>query len=196
MWLLPGEVLPELVRPRRMSFLPEIWSSHIMQTYRELPTISRMVKGAEVEAAMGILLASKATDEGVSAYDFTCMQFKVKCDYDASQLRYKVVVQWGDPRGDCEERRGYALAINDDDEIKDVASFANRAKEIMDQITIRGELYFFKLHKYFPKKLKQVRSHRDGKVTVEFKNGRTVEGHEAQLDDKEFLAACVMVYDL
>jgi hypothetical protein len=181
-----------------MSFLPllpSLWAGNIMDMAKKTTVMGSMIKTAEIESAMMLILSRKATEENVSAYDFTCMQFKVASRYNIAQARFDIDVSWGDPHGEYEDRRGWAVAVNDD-RMEELGSFAKIMGTYMDQIKIRGELFFFKLHKHFPKKLKHVNTLRDGKVVVEFKNGRTVETHESRLDDAEFLAECVMVHDL
>lgn len=175
-------------------FLPSLWSDHIMKVMKSNISMAAM-KPSAIETAMMRMLASKAQDEGVSTEHFALMNFRAKSDYDINHQHYRIRIDWRDPTGEYEERRGYDYAV-DDRVMEDLGLFAEQVRHFMDQIKIRGELFFFKLHKHFPKKLKQVHTLRDGKIVVEFKNGRTVESHESRLDDKEFLAECVMIHDL
>ncbi len=158
-------------------------------------TAMSSLKTPAVEAAMLHMLATKAKEEDVDPGDFNAMEFRVGHMYDAARAGYLVKTSWCDPL-DNTFRREIDVMIGDEVSLNDIGLFAEAVRSLMDQIKIRGELFFFKLHKHFPKKLKQVHTLREGKIVVEFKNGRTVESHESRLDDREFLAECVMVHDL
>lgn len=122
------------------------------------------------------------------------MQFRVDCHVDVASYSYMLRCAWKDPF-DGELVRNFMLRINEYDlENHDVLT-----QEILmsiDSINMRGELFFFKLHKHFPNRIDKVRCDKDGRVHVKFKNGRELSVDEQNLDSIEFLATCGMVYDL
>jgi hypothetical protein len=73
--------------------------------------------------------------------------------------------------------------------------------ELTDRLDLRGELYYLRLYPRFKERLSSVTVFRDieratNRVEVLFKNGRKVETDEANINDDEFLAKCIMVNDL
>jgi hypothetical protein len=121
------------------------------------------------------------------------MQFKIECHYDISYDCRILRMGWSDPESGY--RRGMQVQIDENLE----SSPEYLAKEIMmsiEQINLRGELFYFKLHHHFPNRIENVRCSKDGRVTVVFKNGRSLSTDEADLDSTEFLATCGMIYDL
>lgn len=68
--------------------------------------------------------------------------------------------------------------------------------DTVTRAALRGELFYFKLHRHFPNRIEKVNCTRDGTITVTFKNGRTLSTNEVDLDSTEFLATCGMIYDL
>ena len=66
---------------------------------------------------------------------------------------------------------------------------------------LRAELHFFRLHKLFPDRIKEVLMQRrvetdDDLVCVIFKNGHKVVRPEEETTSDEFMALCGMLYDL
>jgi len=71
-----------------------------------------------------------------------------------------------------------------------------KVEEIMTNLSLRGELFFFKLAKHFPRHLKEVKCDGNGGLTVVFKNGHTIDSPEVSIETPDFLAKCGMIYDL
>jgi len=124
------------------------------------------------------------------------MNFHVECDYDITRDATMLRVGWRDDE-DGSMRRGFQLML--DDGLLSRSNTDRLLEEIqmsIEQINLRGELFYFKLHRHFPNRIENVRCSKDGRVTVTFKNGRVLSTNEADLDSTEFLATCGMVYDL
>lgn len=74
--------------------------------------------------------------------------------------------------------------------------FVKEIYEVLEQLNIRGELFFMRLHRTFPGRIDKVQCNEDGHIDVRFKNGHTLTTDDDHIDSQEFLAACAMVYDL
>jgi hypothetical protein len=122
------------------------------------------------------------------------MQFRVDSQYDAARDGFLLRVAWRDPEtNSCV--RSMSMQVDRFD-LEDRDHLHRRILVTIDDINLRGELFFFKLHKHFPNWIAKVRCDRDGRVHVKFKNGRELSVDEQELDSLEFLATCGMVYDL
>jgi len=122
------------------------------------------------------------------------MQFRVDCHRDMQRMGYALRCRWKDPF-DGSLVRGFELLLDDWDS-KDRDRLQRDILVSIDSINLRGELFFFKLHKHFPNRIEKVRCEQNGQVHVMFKNGRELSVDAQNLDSVEFLATCGMVYDL
>lgn len=122
------------------------------------------------------------------------MQFRVDCHRDMQRMAYALRCQWKDPF-DGSLVRAFELLLDDWD-LKERDHLQRNILVSIDNINLRGELFFFKLHKHFPNRIEKVRCEPSGRVHVMFKNGRELSVDEQNLDSVEFLATCGMVYDL
>lgn len=142
-------------------------------------------------------LCQKAMSEDLSGDVIQKMGFKLDTEYSIVDMTYIVRLAWRDP--DSDRRRAATLKV-DESTMSDTYSresfFNDLREQFMDMISIKGELYYFKLHKHFPNALDKVSCGKDGRVTVVFNNGRVLTTEEAKVDSTEFLATCGMVYDL
>jgi hypothetical protein len=139
------------------------------------------------------MLRDKCARENIEEAIFKKMDFKVDAQYSITHMAMIVRVAWKDPDGD--KRRSVQVLI-DDNVSSDIGIFAQEVKSLVDNLSLKGELYFFKLDRHFKNRVEKVVCDKDGSVTVLFKNGHMVEGKEHRLDSTEFLATCAMVYDL
>jgi len=122
------------------------------------------------------------------------MQFKVDCHYRMESMQTELRIAWRDPDGG-DSRRSLSMLL-DDREIEWHGKVEDIIRMNLEQINLRGELFFFRLHRHFPDRIKEVKCSGSGMVTVRFNNGRELSVDESALDSTEFLATCGMVYDL
>lgn len=122
------------------------------------------------------------------------MNFRVECHYDMHRMGTRLRCAWRDPF-DGSHVRNFDMLI-DDYSMDDTDDLQGRILLSIDNINLRGELFFFKLHKHFPNRIDKVRCDGHGHITVTFKNGRELVTDEQDIDSIEFLATCGMVYDL
>lgn len=122
------------------------------------------------------------------------MEFRVDCHYAIERDCLQLLIAWRDPET-LGHTRNMTMQIFPHD-IETRENLCERILMTIDSINLRGELFFFKLHKHFPNYVERVLCSRDGTVTVYFKNGRILSVSEQDLDSTEFLATCGMVYDL
>lgn len=138
-------------------------------------------------------LKQKAAHERVSDADYVSMRFVAEVMYNAVRGQRELRIGWRAPNG--EHRRGLSHMLHDDS-FDDSTIRGREICDVVDQLSIRGELHYFKLHTHFPNHLSGVRCLGSGRVRVCFKNGQTVDTEEDNLLNKDFLATCSMVYDL
>jgi len=143
--------------------------------------------------------AISAIDHVAQAQNFPAervkaMRFHVDCQYRIESDEVVLRVAWRDPDGDnirsFSQLLGRDLLADRRDSLYEVLRMS------VEQINLRGELFYFKLHKHFPNRIESVKCNRAGEVTVTFKNGRSLTTDDAALDSTEFLATCGMIYDL
>lgn len=142
-----------------------------------------------------LALKQVAQDQNFPEARLKAMRFQIECSFDVTRYATVLRMQWRDPDGDGV--RGLEHLRTDTDlASRDPASIFKELKMAIEQINLRGELFYFKLHRHFPNRIEAVVCDRQGRVTVKFKNGRSLTTNEADLDSTEFLATCGMVYDL
>ena len=146
-----------------------------------------------VRAAM-LQLKAMTAEKNVPERIVKAMQFRVDCQYRIDRMQTELRVAWRDPDGG-DGRRALSMLI-DDIELRPAARVEDIIRMNLEQINLRGELFFFKLHRHFPDRIKEVKCNAAGMVTVRFTNGRELSVDESALDSTEFLATCGMVYDL
>ncbi len=139
-------------------------------------------------------LRAMAADQHIPERIVKGLQFKVDCHYRHTSMQTELRVAWRDPEGG-DSRRSLSMLI-DDMELRPRDRVEDIIRMNLEQINLRGELFFFKLHKHFPDRIKEVKCNSAGLVTVRFNNGRELSVDEGALDSTEFLATCGMVYDL
>lgn len=140
-----------------------------------------------------VALKGLAIEQNFPEHRLKAMQFRVECVNDPTRMQKMLRVAWRDP--ESSERRGMTQLI-DEELIRDVEQLHRMIYMSIEQLNLRGELFFFKLHRHFPNRIERVHCTKDARVTVVFKNGRELVVDEANLDSTEFLATCGMVYDL
>ena len=141
-------------------------------------------------------LRAMAIEKNIPERIVKAMQLKVDCAYRASHMQTELRVAWRDPDG-SDSRRSLSMLIDDDDiELRPRERVEDIIRMNLEQINLRGELFFFKLHQHFPNRIKEVKCNAAGMVTVRFNNGRELSVDESALDSTEFLATCGMIYDL
>lgn len=122
------------------------------------------------------------------------MQFRADYYYDVTRDCYLLRIAWRGPENGNPARS--MMMYLSQYGLEDENDLRRRVILTIDNINLRGELFFYKLHKHFPNRVEKVRCDRDGNVIVTFKNGRELSVSEQDLDSLEFLATCGMVYDL
>jgi hypothetical protein len=134
-----------------------------------------------------------AAQQNVPEHRLEDMRFHVEYHYDMTRDVHVLHVQWRDPDGVA--IRGFNNEID-----PTLLQYPDRLCEVLsmaiEHISLRGELFYFKLHKHFPNRIEDVKCRADRTVTVTFRNGRSLTVDEAELDSTEFLATCGMIYDL
>lgn len=146
-----------------------------------------------VRAAM-LVLKDLAVQQNFPEPRLKAMNFRVDCHYDITRDATILRINWRDP-DDGSSVRGFEQMI-EERELRGGPDLYEVLKMSIEQLNLRGELFYFKLHRHFPNRIENVQCTREGRVTVRFKNGRTLSTDEADLDSTEFLATCGMVYDL
>lgn len=135
-----------------------------------------------------------AAEQNFPEHRLKAMNFKIDCQYDMRRMATMLRVAWRDPE-DQSQVRAFQHMLDDM-----VMESATEPYEVIrmaiEQLNLRGELFYFKLHRHFPNRIERVSCTKDGTVTVAFKNGRSLSTNEADLDSTEFLATCGMIYDL
>ncbi len=159
--------------------------------------ISKSTYQREVlEEAVGHLLAKRANEQKVPPDMLALMDFKSECLFDASTFQKVLRVRWRDPFDDRDNlQRGFQTGLSEAANNYDRNLHTEIAMAI-SSLDIRGELFFFKIHKHFPNRVSEVRHRNDGLLTVKFKNGRELTVGEDKIESTEFLATCGMIYDL
>lgn len=122
------------------------------------------------------------------------MNFRADSRYSVELDGFQLLIAWRDPNSGGHVRN-MAMQLNRYD-LEDRDDLQGRVLMTIDNLNLRGELFFFKLHQHFPHRIDKVLCDRDGRVHVKFKNGRELSVDEQELDSIEFLATCGMVYDL
>jgi hypothetical protein len=150
-----------------------------------------------VRAMMLLMIKQHAVEQNFPEHRLKAMQFQAQCHYDISRMETVLNVGWMDPEGDY--RRGFWLRLidrNGDVALRDPDRLYEELKMSIEQINLRGELFYFKLHRHFPNRIENVKCRADRTVTVTFKNGRSLTVDDAEIGSTEFLATCGMIYDL
>lgn len=147
-----------------------------------------------VTRAALLCIKAMAQEQNVPERLVKAMNFRVDSHYDMNSMRVMLRIAWCDP-DDGSSVRGFQQAY-DDEMLRRGHDLYEVLKMSIEQLNLRGELFYFKLHKHFPNRIEKVDCTRDGTVTVRFKNGRTLSTNEVDLDSTEFLATCGMIYDL
>ena len=154
---------------------------------------SRIDDNAIVQATMAAIKYAAMRDN-IPERLVKAMQFRVDCHRDIQRMTYALRCRWKDPF-DGSLVRAFELLLDDWD-MKERDDLQRNILVSIGNINLRGELFFFKLHKHFPNRIEKVRCEQSGRVHVLFKNGRELSVDEQNLDSVEFLATCGMVYDL
>lgn len=147
-----------------------------------------------VSRAVSRELYERAQQQGVPPDTFAKMHWDVGTDWEVSTQRLRLRVQWCEPGYNYNRRcmdMSYDTAIADD-----LGLMALEVKKVVANLDVRGELFFFKIAKHFPKHLGRVTCNGDGFLTIVFKNGHQITGREDEVDSSEFIARCGMIYDL
>jgi hypothetical protein len=152
-----------------------------------------LTKHDVVVRAVMTTLKEQAIEQDFPDHRLKAMQFKVECVNDPTRMQMILRVAWKDP--DSSERRALSQLI-DDELTRDPEELHRYIRMAIEQLNLRGELFYFKLHAHFPNRIERVQCTKEGRVTVVFKNGRSLVVDEVNLDSTEFLATCGMVYDL
>jgi hypothetical protein len=150
----------------------------------QLEYMTRMLRG---------MLQDKAVQQLVERAVVAKMDFKVDAVYDMNRMCTRVRMAWKDPNGD---HRRYIEQLVDDHYTRAPQGVEQDLGMLVNSLDMRGELYFFKLHRHFPRHLEKVTCKKDGECVVRFKNGHELTTHESKLEDTHFLASCAMLYDL
>jgi hypothetical protein len=178
MLVLPGEVLPRVEGTRLVS-------------------IVRLDKPEYLSGLVQHILREKIVEEQLSSAMMREMEFKVDCVLDHRSYSHTVRIAWCDPEnrslGTRSERRCLQIVVDD---AADKLGLIHEVKAKLENISLRGEIYFFRLAKHFGGQLREVKCSKEGTVTVWFKNGMKAETPEEKLDSTEFLATCAMIYDI
>lgn len=140
------------------------------------------------------MLKDKATREALTDAQFRAMSFAVHTKFDITSLSLLLRITWCDPNN--KEFARYIAHRLDDRVAKDLGLLATEVNQIMTNLSLRGELFFFKLAKHFPRHLKEVKCDGNGNLTVFFKNGHRIDTPETAIESPDFLAKCGMIYDL
>lgn len=135
-----------------------------------------------------------AAEQNFPEHRLKAMNFKIDCHYDMSRMATMLRVAWRDPE-DPSQVRAFQHML-DDMVMESATELHEVIRMAIEQLNLRGELFYFKLHRHFPNRIERVSCTKDGTVTVAFKNGRSLSTNEADLDSTEFLATCGMIYDL
>lgn len=147
-----------------------------------------------LERAIQHTLKDKVAREHLTEAQFRGMDFKVLTNYDLNRMALQIRIAWRDP-----DDHKYARCIDhivDERVAEDLGLLATEVDTIMTNLSLRGELFFFKLAKHFPRHLKEVKCNNAGTLTVVFKNGHTIDTPEVHVESPDFLAKCGMIYDL
>lgn len=140
-----------------------------------------------------LALKQVAQDQNFPEARLKAMRFQIECNFDHARFATILRMTWCDPDGDGV--RGFQHMLDAVEQRSQLSAF-EEVKMAIEQLNLRGELFYFKLHRHFPNRIEAVVCDRQGRVTVKFKNGRSLTTNEADLDSTEFLATCGMVYDL
>lgn len=139
-------------------------------------------------------LKDQAAREALTDAQFRGLDVKVHTDYDMHQMALHLRIAWRDPSGS-----GYSRCIDtllDERTVQDLGFLASAVEGIVKNISLRGELFFFRLAKHFPNHLHKVECDGKGGIDVQFKNGQHIQAPETDVENSEFLAKCGMLYDL
>jgi len=140
------------------------------------------------------MLKDKAAREALTDAQYRAMNFAVHTSYSIASMSLLLRITWCDPND-----KKFARCIDhrlDDRTAKDLGLMATEVNEIMTNLSLRGELFFFKMAKHFPRHLKEVKCDGNGNLTVFFKNGHHIDTPETAIESPDFLAKCGMIYDL
>lgn len=147
-----------------------------------------------IERAIQYGLRNKAAQEALTEAEFKGLDVKVSTRYDVSKMSLLLRIVWHDPEG-----KSLARCIDhvmDETTATDLGLLARDMEFIVQNLSLRGELFFFRLAKHFPRHLKKVDCDGKGSLEVEFKNGQRIQAAETEVENAEFLAKCGMIYDL
>lgn len=144
--------------------------------------------------AIQFSLKEKAAREALTEAEYRGLGVSAYTQYDITSMSLLLRITWHDPL-DKKVSRCIDHRI-DERTAQDLGLMACEVENIVKNLSLRGELFFFRLAKHFPKHLKKVKCDGQGAVEVEFKNGHTLTIPEEQVDSPDFLAKCGMIYDL
>ena len=139
-------------------------------------------------------LKEKAAREALTDAEYRGLDIRVHSEFNLSKMALVLRIAWSDPEGS-----GRARCIDhlvDDRTTKDLGLLAADVEGILKNLSLRGELFFFKLAKHFPKHVKKVECDGQGNLRVEFVNGQSLSTPESDVESTDFLAKCGMIYDL
>lgn len=140
------------------------------------------------------VIRDKAAREAVTEAELRGLDVKVHTEYDIHSMSLRLRIAWHDPID-----KKFARCIDhmvDERVAQDLGLMAVEVREVVKNLSLRGELFFFRLAKHFPKHIKKVECDGSGGLDIEFKNGRRLHAAETEIDNTEFLAKCGMVFDL
>ena len=146
-----------------------------------------------VTQALRLALKDKAAREALTEAEFKGLNVTVDITYNPMMMSKLLRIRWKDPNGPLVRCIDQQVPDNIS---KDYGLLAVVVEETVQNLSLRGELFFFKLAKHFPSHLKRVHCDGSGVMRVEFKNGRCVVGTEDDVENSDFVAKCAMVYDL
>jgi hypothetical protein len=160
-------------------------------------SVVRLEKPEYLSGLVQHILQNKIVEEQLSSSMMRNMDFKVECVVDHRSYSHTVRIAWRDPEdrrlGTPPERRCLQIVVDD---AADELGLIHEVNAKLENISLRGEIYFFRLAKHFGGQLREVVCSKDGTVTVWFKNGMKAETLEEKIDSTEFLATCAMIYDI
>ena len=156
------------------------------------------VAGTVLTQALQRSLKEQAAREALTDAEFRALDVRVDSDFDLNHMGLRLRITWRDPY-DVRSVNGLTRCIDHIIATPITAGLtrvAEEADDVMKNISLRGELFFFRLAKHFPKHLKKIECDGAGGLKVEFKNGRLLHCPETDIETTEFLAKCGMIYDL
>lgn len=171
MWLVPGEIMSSL--RRSISAV----NDHVYEEFKRIAA-SEPVAGAFFMDSVGFTADYIKSRQKVLVQMFYKNKSVWRCEMalSAAQVELK--------------------GIMDDDAFTETIT-----KTMRDHLNIVSQMHYARLDAQFPNSIRDVCLEYDmaravRKVAVRFKNGHIAECDEAQIKTEEFLARCMMLYDL